>query len=141
MRNPSYRVRTVIALLLLGVTGLFTAGCESGTEGADSYWVTYRVETEAQDQGSAVVHHVFYDGDAGRVELGLDPAQESWSESVLLAPGDTIFLRAEGTVTAGRLVLQIGVQGDDGSVFARTADGMPLSDGEVFIETDQEVLP
>ena len=141
MRNPSYRVKIVLTLLLLGVTGLFTTGCESGTEGADSYWVTYRVETEAQDQGSAVVHRVFYDGDAGRVELGLDPAQESWSESVLLAPGDTIFLRAEGTVVAGRLVLQIGVQGDDGSIFARTADGMPFSDGEVSIFTDQEVLP
>ena len=141
MRNIGGRVKILTALLVLGLTVVLTSGCESGTEGADSYWVTYRVETEAQDQGSAVVHRVIYDGDGGPVELELDPARESWNEAVLLAPGDTIFLRAEGTVAAGRLVLQIGVQGDDGSFFARTADGMPLTDGEVFIETDREVLP
>jgi len=141
MRYRGGRAGTLAALLLICGPLLFSVGCESGTEGADSYWVTYVALTEVPGQGSAVINRVFYDDETGTQEIELDPAEEEWSESVLLAPGDTFYFRGEGTFTSGRMTLQIQIQGDDGSTLARTADGMPISDGELFVEIPREALP
>ena len=141
MRYGRGRAGMLAFLLLLCGPLLLSVGCESGTEGADSYWVTYVALTEVQGQGSAVINRVFYDDETGTQEIELDPAEEEWSESVLLAPGDTFYFRAEGTFTTGRMTLQIQIQGDDGSILARTADGMPTSDGEHFVEIARETLP
>ena len=141
MRNR--RGHSQLFALLLLVTGLclVSVGCESNTEGADSYWVNYVVRTEAQASGSAVIDHVFYEDEDGSQTVAIDPPEADWSQVAILAPGDTIYLRAEGTVDAGRLVLQIEVQADNGSTFVRTANNMPTSDGPVFIEIPAETLP
>ena len=142
MRNLRGRLIPLATLLLLCGIGVFTWGCESGTESnVGSYSVTYLFEGQYLQDGSALVSTVYYDDADGTQTVDLDPPQSGWSTTVNLVPGDTIYLRVEGTVVSGRFRLQAQVFGDDGSFFARTADGMPYDTGDVYVEIPREALP
>jgi hypothetical protein len=129
-------------LTLLAALGLSLPGCESGTESdASSYRINYLVAGEFISDGSAKLLRVLYDDADGTQTIEFDPAEEGWSNSLTLVPGETIYLRAEGTVVSGRFLLQVQILGDDGSMLARTNDSEPFEDGDVFVEIPRETLP
>jgi hypothetical protein len=133
--------RRLLLGILLTAAVLATAGCESGSDGPDSYSVEYLVAGDVIADGSADLVRVVYDDADGEQSLEFDPPEEGWSTSLDLLPGDTIYLRAEGTVVSGRFVLQVQIVGDDGSMRAYTNDAEPWEDGDVYVEIPREQLP
>jgi hypothetical protein len=142
MQNRRDRLKNLTALLLLVGIGVLFSGCDTSESSVEVYSVQYSVLTETLgEDGSALLNRVFFDDESGTQTLEFDPQEQSFNTFVELVPGDTIYLRAEGTMATGRMILQIAVGGDDGSQFVRSNFNMPYSDGELWIEIPREALP
>ena len=132
-------------LVLLLAVGLATTGCESASDpvaGDLTYSVRYRATAEFIATGSAQLDRIVYDDEDGNeieVTVFADPNQ--WSETIMLASGDTYFVRAEGTVDSGRLIVQVELFGSDGS-FEVFSGSMPNFDtGSFWVQVSRDTLP